>query len=76
MLGWILVGTAIGGILRLISHTVAGAVFFASYAGDQNPWIYSVVYNSSYMIPSIILTAVVIYLLFRAAPKLFVQKTY
>ncbi|MCA9724155.1 MAG: energy-coupled thiamine transporter ThiT [Kurthia sp.] len=76
MLGWILVGTAIGGILRLISHTVAGAVFFASYAGDQNPWIYSIVYNSSYMIPAIILTAVVIYLLFRAAPKLFVQKTY
>ncbi|MBQ0139950.1 MAG: energy-coupled thiamine transporter ThiT [Kurthia sp.] len=74
MLAWILIGTTLGGILRLLSHTAAGAIFFAQYAGDQNPWIYSVIYNCSYMIPAVILTAIVIYLLFRAAPKLFVQK--
>lgn len=75
MLLWILIGTTLGGVLRLISHTTAGAVFFAQYAGDQNPWIYSVIYNCSYMIPAIILTTIVIYLLFRAAPKLFVQNS-
>lgn len=74
MLLWILLGTTVGGILRFVSHTTAGAVFFGAYAGDQNPWIYSLIYNASYMIPAIILTAIVIYLLFRAAPKLFVQK--
>lgn len=74
MLLWILVGTTIGGLLRLASHTAAGAVFFAQYAGDQNPWIYSTLYNCSYMIPAIILTTVILYLLFRAAPRLFIQK--
>lgn len=76
MLGWILIGTTVGGILRLVSHTAAGAVFFAEYAGGQNPWIYSITYNSSYMIPAIILTGIVIFLLFKAAPKLFVQKQF
>lgn len=74
MLLWILVGTTVGGLLRFISHTTAGAVFFGAYAGDQNPWIYSIIYNASYMIPAIILTAIVLFLLFKAAPKLFVQK--
>lgn len=74
MLLWILLGTTLGGLLRFISHTTAGAVFFGAYAGDQNPWIYSIVYNASYMIPAIVLTAIVLFLLFKAAPKLFVQK--
>lgn len=74
MLLWILLGTTLGGLLRFASHTTAGAVFFGAYAGDQNPWIYSIIYNASYMIPAIILTTIAIYLLFKAAPKLFVQK--
>lgn len=74
MLLWILLGTTFGGVLRFVAHTAAGVAFFSSYAGDKNKYLYSIVYNSSYMIPAIILTAIVVYLLFKAAPRLFVNK--
>lgn len=63
-------GAVIGGLLRLLCHTVAGAIFFKEYAGDQNAWIYSIGYNGSYMIPSIILTAIAAVLIFTARPQL------
>lgn len=31
---------------RYIAATLSGAIVFASYAGDLNPWIYSLGYNS------------------------------
>ncbi len=38
------------GTLRFIMHTVSGAIFFASYApAGVNPWVYSFIYNGSYM---------------------------
>lgn len=70
---YITVGTVIGGLLRYAAHTIAGAVFFAEYAGDQNEWIYSIIYNATYMIPAIVLTAIAASLLFTAAPKLLKQ---
>ena len=30
---------------------LAGAIFFAEYAGEQNAWVYSLVYNISYLGP-------------------------
>lgn len=63
------IGTIIGGVLRFITHTISGVIFFAEYAGDQNVWIYSIVYNGSYMLPSIIVTIIVGSLLFTLAPK-------
>ena len=67
---WVTLGTVFGGLLRYIAHTVAGAIFFAEYAGDQNPWIYSIIYNATYMMPAIVLTAIAASLLFTSAPKL------
>ena len=67
---WVTIGTIFGGFLRYIAHTVAGAIFFAEYAGNQNPWIYSVIYNGTYMLPAIVITAVAASLLFTSAPKL------
>lgn len=68
--GYIVLGTVIGGMLRYVAHSVAGAVFFAEYAGDQNVWLYTIVYNGTYMIPAIIFTAIVAVLLFTSAPRL------
>lgn len=67
---FIVIGAIIGGLLRFICHTLAGAIFFAEYAGDQNAWIYSIAYNSSYMVPATILTAIAAALLFTASPRL------
>lgn len=38
-------GVAAAGAMRILMHVISGAVFFYEYAGEQNPWIYSLVYN-------------------------------
>lgn len=54
----------IGGIslaigMRIISHVISGVIFFGSWAPDGwNPLIYSLCYNSSYMIPEAVFTFV------------------
>lgn len=67
---YVTLGVLVGGVLRFITHTVGGVVFFAEYAGDQNVWVYSTIYNGSYMLPSIIATIIVGALLFIAAPRI------
>lgn len=74
MIAAIVVGTAIGGLLRYLIHFIGGMVFFGQYAGDQPVWLYSLVYNGAYMIPSIILSAIVASLLLTSAPRLL-QRT-
>ncbi|TSI10649.1 energy-coupled thiamine transporter ThiT [Lysinibacillus sp. BW-2-10] len=67
---YIVLGIVIGGLLRYAAHALAGAIFFAEYAGDQNVWAYTLIYNGSYMIPAIILTAIVGSFIFSSAPRL------
>ena len=41
-------GSAVGGLARMLASTVSGAVFFGAYAADYgftNVWAYSLVYN-------------------------------
>lgn len=71
---YIILGTILAGFLRYAAHTIAGAVFFSKYAGDQNAWIYSIIYNGTYMLPATVLTAIVGVLLFTAAPQLMQRK--
>lgn len=70
MVVYIVVGTALGATLRFISHLLAGVVFFKEYAGEDNVWLYSIIYNGSYMIPAALLTAIIAALLFTTAPRL------
>jgi thiamine transporter len=49
----IVIALLVGGILRAITHVLSGVIFFAEYAGDQNVWVYSIVYNISYLGPSL-----------------------
>ncbi|MFJ7669319.1 energy-coupled thiamine transporter ThiT [Lysinibacillus sp. NPDC097195] len=72
---YIVIGTVLAGFLRYLAHTFAGAVFFAEYAGDQNAWVYSIIYNGTYMLPATVLTAIVGVLLFTAAPQLMQRKS-
>lgn len=45
--------------LRFTAHVLAGVIFFAEYAGTQNPWIYSIMYNGSYLLPELLITLVI-----------------
>ncbi|MEC1634792.1 energy-coupled thiamine transporter ThiT [Bacillus mojavensis] len=61
----------IGSFLRYAAHVISGAVFFGSFAPKGTPvWIYSLTYNATYMIPSSIICAIVLCLLFMTAPRL------
>jgi len=45
----IISGTIIAVIGRGFMHVISGAIFFAHYAGDANPWIYSIIYNGTFL---------------------------
>lgn len=46
---------------RFIFHYLSGVIFFASYAPEgQSPYIYSAVYNASYLVPEMIIAIVVL----------------
>jgi thiamine transporter len=54
-------GVTVGGIGRFFSHFVSGVIYFADYApAGMSPIVYSAIYNGTYIIPSIIICAVVI----------------
>jgi thiamine transporter len=56
-----IIGVIVGGTGRFISHFTSGVVYFANYApAGMSPIVYSAVYNGTYMIPSIIICAIVI----------------
>jgi thiamine transporter len=56
----IILAVVVGMLGRTACHLVSGVVFYAEYAGDQNPWIYSLIYNGSYMLPEAILTTLIL----------------
>ena len=45
----IVAGTLLAVIGRGAMHVLSGAIFFAEYAGDANPWIYSIIYNGTFL---------------------------
>ncbi len=56
----IIVAVLVGMLGRTISHVISGIIFYASYAGGQNPLIYSLVYNLSYMVPEAVITLIIL----------------
>jgi thiamine transporter len=63
----------IGGAGRFVAHWASGTIFFAANAPEGQPaWLYSIIYNATYLIPSTIavavLAAVVYPALVRAVP--------
>lgn len=71
----ILPAVLLASVLRMLSHTVSGALFFAAYApAGQNAWLYSVIYNGAYLLPSALACAVALWIaqpvLDTAVPRL------
>src|SRR5690554_726536 len=73
--GMVTVGVLIGITLRFIAHYVAGVVFFESLIEGMNIWIYSLVYNSSYLIPSFVINVAAVSFLFNKRPHLVAATT-
>ncbi|MDR0297286.1 MAG: energy-coupled thiamine transporter ThiT [Streptococcaceae bacterium] len=58
--------------LRLLSNFLSGVIYYGSYAPKGTPvWLYSLIYNASYIVPAGILSAVVLVILSAVSPRLF-----
>src|SRR5699024_10591488 len=68
-LTYITLGVILGSMLRFAAHFAAGVVFFESAVEGQSVWVYSFLYNVSYIIPSLIISAIAVFLLFHKQPK-------
>jgi thiamine transporter len=65
-----ILGAFLGSGLRYLCHVFSGIVFFGEYAPKGQPVvIYSLLYNGTYMLPSFILSAIIVILVINAAPK-------
>ncbi len=68
----IVFGTVAGVGGRFLSSLISGAVLFASYAPEgKNPWIYSLGYQATYMLPELFIAIAVLVMLYLKANKLF-----
>lgn len=73
---YLIIGAFIGSFARYICHVTSGIVYFASYAPEEmNATLYSFIYNASYMLPSFVLTAVLLATLFVTRTQLLKSPT-
>ena len=67
-------GAVIVGLLRFACSFLSGWLLWGSYAPEgMGAVVYSFTYNASYMIPDIIILAIIIGILAKTAPKIFTQ---
>jgi len=57
--------------LRFLFHFISGIVIWSAYAGERAAWLYSLIYNGSYIGVELVLTTVAGVALYKAAPILF-----
>lgn len=61
-----IVGVGVGIGARFVCHFISGVVFFGSYAPvGENVFLYSALYNASYLVPELVISAAAMYLLLR-----------
>jgi thiamine transporter len=61
---WPVVGAVVGITGRFVMHFLSGVYYFAAiYAPTINPYVYSAVYNASYLLPEMAISVFIIYLL-------------
>lgn len=59
-----LVGVGVGMTVRFISHFLSGVIFADLFIPvGENPIVYSALYNGTYIVPELIISAVIIYIL-------------
>ncbi len=62
----ITLGIALALICRFTFHFFSGIVLFKSFDVFNNPYLYSLIYNGSYMLPEIIITVIGAFVLFKS----------
>jgi thiamine transporter len=63
-------GIFIGCTLRLASHVLSGVIFFSDFAEEMNVWLYSIMYNGSFMVVIFGITSLIVIFITNTAPRL------
>lgn len=77
---WLISGAVIGGLLKFLSHYLAGVIFwadatnFAWNLNEMNPYLYCFIYNIAFMGPCIILSGALLVAIQLTAPRIFEVK--
>ena len=77
---WLIVATVVGGMLKFLSHYLAGVFFWADSSAfawglnNMNVYLYCFIYNIAFIGPSIVLTGALLVAMFLRAPKVFIPK--
>ncbi|MEH7308515.1 energy-coupled thiamine transporter ThiT [Neobacillus drentensis] len=67
---FVIIGALFGSALRYLCHVVSGILFFGEYAPKGQPVaVYSLLYNGTFMLPSFIISAIIIIIVMSAVPK-------
>nr|WP_256358402.1 energy-coupled thiamine transporter ThiT [Bacillus sp. sid0103] len=67
---YVIIGALFGSALRYLCHVVSGILFFGEYAPKGQPVaVYSLLYNGTFMLPSFIISAIIIIIVMSAVPK-------
>ena len=75
MILFMLLGCFIGSFARLISHNLSAMIYFgASAPANQPVWLYATIYNVSYILPSFVLSALVLILLIQTRTQIIENK--
>ncbi len=68
----IMLGSVAGVFGRFVCSLVSGAVIFASYAPKgQNPWVYSCIYQATYLLPELVIMLWILVFLRIKAKNIF-----
>lgn len=75
---WLIVGTVLGGFLKLLSHYLAGVIFWADPnnfvwgLNRMNVYLYAFIYNFAFIGPSIVLTSFLLVAIYVRAPRILI----
>ena len=71
----IIEGTVLGVAGRFLSSFLSGWLLFAAYAPEgQSPFVYSLVYQATYLVPELILNIIVLMLIYKKTNGIFERK--
>lgn len=61
-----MIGVTVGIMGRFVCHVLSGVIVWASYAPEgMNPWLYSILYNGSFLLAELLISVVIFALLYK-----------
>lgn len=73
---FLIIGVLLGGSLKYLCHVISGGLFWLDPDGgtqilgiNNSSWLFSFIYNATYMLPNIIISMLILPLIYKLYPK-------